>query len=152
MIRSNTLATIATIGTSIGTSIGTIEIEALPEEDQELRGERTIFTLTLPEKLYELLVKYSSRTVLRRKIAWQLKFKTHPQYRKDKKADIEKNLTTADLQKATLTKVKLVQRKARAEKNAGFESDRPCQTFDYVGLLNIRKGRSVVKRWGAIFT
>ena len=47
------------------------EIESLPEDDQELMGERTIFILTLTEKLHELLVKYSSWT------AWLLKFKAY---------------------------------------------------------------------------
>ena len=64
------------------------EIEALPKDDQELKGERPIFTLTLPEKLHELLVKYSSWTGLQRKVAWLLKFKAYLQYGKDKKADI----------------------------------------------------------------
>ena len=79
------------------------EIEVLPEDDQELKGEIAIFTLTLLEKLHELLVKYSSWTVLQRKVAWLLKFKAYLQYRKDKKADSEKELTRADLEKATLT-------------------------------------------------
>ncbi|XP_067024018.1 uncharacterized protein [Acropora muricata] len=90
-------------------------IEALPEDDQEIKDERAIFKLTLPEKLHELLVKYSSWTVLQRKIAWLLKFEAYLQYRKDKKADIEKNLTTADLEKATLTIIKFVQREVYAE-------------------------------------
>ena len=77
-------------------------LEALPEDNQELKGERATFTLTLPEKLHELLVKYSSWTVLQRKVAWLLKFKAYLQYGKEKKADIEKHLTTADLEKATL--------------------------------------------------
>ena len=47
------------------------EIESLPEDDQELKGERTIFILTLTEKLHKLLVKYSSWT------AWLLKFKAY---------------------------------------------------------------------------
>ena len=91
------------------------EIEALAEDDQGLKGERAIFTLTLQEKLHELLVKYSSWTVLQRKVAWLLKFKVYLPYRKDKKADSEKELTRADLEKATLTKVKLVQRDVYAE-------------------------------------
>ena len=91
------------------------EVEALPEDDQEITDEKVIFTLTPPEKLHELLPKYSSWTVLQQKIAWLLKFKAYLQYRKDKKADIEKNLATADLEKATLTIVKLVQREAYAE-------------------------------------
>ena len=45
------------------------EIESLPEDDKELKGKRTIFILTLTEKLHELLVKYSSCT------AWLLKVK-----------------------------------------------------------------------------
>ena len=47
------------------------EIESLPEDDKELKGERTIFILTLTEKLHELLVKYSSCT------AWLLKVKAY---------------------------------------------------------------------------
>ena len=47
------------------------EIDSLPEDDQELKGERTIFILTLTEKLHELLMKYSSWT------AWLLKFKAY---------------------------------------------------------------------------
>ena len=62
-------------------------------------------TPTLPEKLHELLVKYSSWTGLQRKVAWLLKFKAYLEYGKDKKADIEKHLTTADLKKATLAMV-----------------------------------------------
>ena len=92
-----------------------LKIEAHPEDDQELKGERAILTLTLPEELHELLLKYSSWTVLQRKVAWLLKFKVYLQYRKDKKADIEKHMTTADLEKATLTIVKLVQREVYAE-------------------------------------
>ena len=98
------------------------EIEFLAEDDQGLKGERAIFTLTLPEKLNELLVKYSSRTELQRKVAWLLKFKAYLQYRKDKKADIEKHLTTADLEKATLTIVKLVQREVYAEEIQDLET------------------------------
>ena len=98
------------------------EIEALPEDDQELKGERVTFTLTLPEKLHELLVKFSSWTVLQRKIAWLLKFKAYLQYRKDKKTDIEKDLITADMEKATLTIVKLVQREVNAEEIQDLET------------------------------
>ena len=105
------------------------EIEVLPEDDQELKGEIAIFTLTLPEKLHELLVKYSSWTVLQRNVAWLLKFKACIQYRKHKKADIEKNLTTGDLEKETVTIVKLVQREAYA----GFGDESPCQTFEQDG-------------------
>ena len=100
------------------------EIEALAEDDQGLKGERAIFTLTLQEKLHELLVKYSSWTVLQRKVAWLLKFKAYIQYRKDEKADIKKDLATVDLEKETLTIVKLVQR----EVYAGFAYQRQCQT------------------------
>ena len=106
------------------------EIEALPEDDQKLKGGRAIFTLTLPEKLHELLLKYFSWTGLQRKVAWLLKFKGHLQYSKDKKAVIEKHLTTADLKKATLTIGKLVQGEVYAEEIKGFGDERPCQTFE----------------------
>ena len=97
-------------------------LEALPEDNQELKGERAIFTLTLPEKLHELLVKYSSWTGLQRKVAWLLKFKAYLHYGKDKKADIEKHLTTADLEKVTLVIVKLVQREVYAEEIPDLET------------------------------
>ena len=109
-------------GSCLSDEAGSFEIEALPEDDQELKGERAIFTLTLPEKLHELLVKYSSWTVLQRKITWLLKFKAYFQYRKDKKTDIENDLTTADLEKATLIIVKLVQRKVYAEEIQDLET------------------------------
>ena len=98
------------------------EIEALPEDDQKLKGGRAIFTLTLPEKLHELLLKYFSWTGLQRKVAWLLKFKGHLQYSKDKKAVIEKHLTTADLKKATLTIGKLVQGEVYAEEIQDLET------------------------------
>ena len=66
-------------------------------------------------------MKYSSWTGLQRKVAWLLKFKAYLQYGKDKKADIEKHLTTADLEKATLTIVKLVQREVYAEEIQDLE-------------------------------
>ena len=67
-------------------------------------------------------MKYSSWTGLQRKVAWLLKFKAYLQYGKDKKADIEKHLTTADLEKATFTIVKLVQREVYAEEIQDLET------------------------------
>ena len=60
--------------------------------------------------------------MLQREVAWLLKFTAYLQYRKDKKADIEKHLTTADLEKATLTIIKLVQREVYAEEIQDLET------------------------------
>ena len=68
--------------------------------------------------------------MLQRKVAWLPKFKAYLQYRKDKKADIEKDLTTADLEKATLAIVKLVQREVYAEEIQDFGVERPCRMFE----------------------
>ena len=60
--------------------------------------------------------------MLQREVAWLLKFTAYLQYRKDNKADIEKELTRADLEKATLTIVKLVQREVYAEEIQDLET------------------------------
>ena len=52
-----------------------LEVDALPESDPEVKSERAIFTLTLPEKMCELLLKYSAWIVLQQKVTWLLKFK-----------------------------------------------------------------------------
>lgn len=88
-----------------------IEIDMLPEEDLKVKNERAIFTLTVPNKLHELIVRYSSWTVLQRKIAWLLKFKEYLQHRKNKdivNINSAKYLTPEDLEKATIAVVKLV--------------------------------------------
>ena len=60
--------------------------------------------------------------MLQREVAWLLKFTAYLQYRKDDKADIEKELTRADLGKATLTIVKLIQREVYAEEIQDLET------------------------------
>ena len=82
----------------------------LPEDDLEVKNEKAIFTVTASGKLHELLVRYSSWTVLQKKVAWLLKFKAYLQHCRDNNMDNSvKYLTTEDLDKATSAIVKLVQ-------------------------------------------
>ena len=101
-----------------------IEIAALREEDPGVKNE-AIFTLTVPDKLHELLKKYSSRNVLQRKIAWLLKFKVYLQHLKQKgtvSATSHKYLMTANLEKANIAIVKLVQREVYAVEIKNLEN------------------------------
>ena len=92
------------------------EIGELTEDEMEIKNEKPIFTSTTSGKLHELLVKYSSWTVLQRKVAWLLKFKAYLQCRKGGAANsIAKYLTTEELERATTTIVKLVQSEAYEE-------------------------------------
>ena len=99
-----------------------LEVDALPESDPEVKSERVIFTLTLPEKMCELLLKYSAWIVLQRKVAWLLKFKKYLLFCKDKHTSIDKYLTVADLDKATVAIVKLVRREVYAEEMYDLET------------------------------
>jgi len=88
----------------------------LPEDDLEVKNEKAIFTLTALGKFYELLVRYSSWTVLQKKVAWLLKFKAYLQHRRDNSMDDSvKYLTTEDLERATSAIVKLVQNEVYQE-------------------------------------
>ena len=77
----------------------TTEIGDLPENNLEVKVEKAIFTLQSSSRMHEFLVKYSSWSVLLRKVAWLLKFKSY--LKKDKDSSSSKYLTTDDLQKAT---------------------------------------------------
>ena len=59
----------------------------LPDDDLEVKHEKVIFTLTSSGKLHELLVRYSSWTVLLKRVAWLLKFKAYLKHRRDSNAD-----------------------------------------------------------------
>ncbi|XP_022782764.1 uncharacterized protein LOC111323635 [Stylophora pistillata] len=72
------------------------EVGKLSEDNPEFKNEKPIFTLSDSHKLHELLVRYSSWTVLQRKIAWLLKFKAYLVHRNGSNS-IAKYLTTEDL-------------------------------------------------------
>ena len=96
------------------------EIAALPEGDAEVKNERPIFALMpdKPGKLHEILLRYSSWKVLQRTVVWLLKFKEYLRCRKNKDTvgiNRLKFLTTADLEKAKIAMVKLVQKQVYAE-------------------------------------
>ena len=76
--------------------------------------EKAIFTLQSPNRMHEFLVKYSSWSVLLRKVAWLLQFKSY--LKKDKDNSSSKYLTKDDLQKATTAVVRLVQNEAYPKK------------------------------------
>lgn len=66
----------------------------------EVKNEKVIITLTGLYRLHELLVRYSSRTMLQRKVAWLLKFKAYLQHRRDNNVDDSvKYLTTEDMKR-----------------------------------------------------
>ena len=80
------------------------------------------FTLTASDKLHELLVRYSSWAVLQCKVAWLLKFKAYLQCRRASNVNSSvKYLTTDDLEKATITIVKLVQSEVYREEIGDLE-------------------------------
>ena len=61
----------------------TTEIGDLPENNLEVKVEKAIFTLQSPNRMHEFLVKYSSWSVLLRKVAWLLKFRSYLKKDKD---------------------------------------------------------------------
>ena len=88
------------------------DLGELPEDDLEVNNEKAIFTLSALDNLHELLVRYSSWTVLQEKVAWLLKFNAYmyQQHHKDHKVDNSvKYLTTEVLERSTNAIVKLVQ-------------------------------------------
>ena len=94
------------------------EVGELSEGNLEVKNERPIFTLPTLDKLHELLVRYSSWTVLQRKIAWLLKFKAYLVHRNGSNS---KYLTTEYLEKATVAIVKLMQREMYSEEIGDLE-------------------------------
>ena len=94
------------------------EVNVLAEDDSEIKVDKPIFTMTEPDKLHEMLLRYSSWSVLQRKVAWILKFKAYLQCHRAKdvtSSDYANYLTTEDLDGSTIAIVKLVQREVYAE-------------------------------------
>ena len=94
------------------------EVGEPSEDNLEVNNEKPIFTLPTSDKLHELLVRYSSWTVLQRKIDWLLKFKDYIAHRNGSNS---KYLTTEDLEKATVAIVKLIQREMYSEEIGNLE-------------------------------
>ena len=87
------------------------EIGELPKDDPEVENEKPIFLLKISHKLQTLLQRYSSWTLLQRRVAWLVKFVSYLQCHKAKNLyQGSKYLTAADLEKATIAIVKLIQR------------------------------------------
>lgn len=100
------------------------EIGDLLEDEAEIKNERPVFMVTAPDKLHELLTRYSSWTMLLRKVAWLLKFKKYLRQRctdHGSRSDIERHLTAEDLECASKAIVKLVQHQVYAEEIQALE-------------------------------
>ena len=109
----------------------------LPEDDLEVKNEKPIFTLTASGKLHELLVRYSSWTVLQKRVAWLLKFKAYLRHRRDNNVDDGvKYLTTEDLERATGAIVKLVQNEVYQEEIGDLKKRRNVKSSS--GIVRLR--------------
>ena len=99
-----------------------VDIDTLSDSDPEIKNEKPIFVSTGPEKLREVLTRYSSWTVLLRRIAWLLKFKDYLRCRKrDDEFELTKHLTAEDLKLSTVAIVKLAQREVFSEEIKNLE-------------------------------
>lgn len=74
--------------------------------------------------MHEFLVRYSSWSVLLRKLAWLLKFNSSSKY-----------LTTDDLQKATTAVVRLVQNEAYADEMGDLEKGKNVKRSSRIAKL-----------------
>ncbi|XP_044165822.1 uncharacterized protein LOC122949828 [Acropora millepora] len=101
----------------------TLQYRKSPEDsDPEIKNEKPIFVTTGPEKLREILTRYSSWTVLLRRIAWLLKFKECLRCRKrDDKFELTKHLTAEDLKLSAVAIVNLAQREVFSEEIKDLE-------------------------------
>lgn len=96
----------------------TNEIGEMSDEEAEIKPERPVFVVTAPDKLHELLTRYSSWSMLLRRVAWLLKFKEYMKQRCsncDSRSNLEKHLTPGDLERSSKAIVKLVQHEVYTE-------------------------------------
>lgn len=115
------------------------EIGDVLEDEAEVKNERPVFMVTAPDKLQELLTRYSSWAMLLRKVAWLLKFKEYLKQRclnRDTRSDIDKNLTTEDLESATKAIVKLVQRQVYPQEMRELERSKPVKLTSSIVKLH----------------
>ena len=106
------------------------------EDVSEVKDEKPIFNLTLPDKLNKMLLKYSSWLRLQRKIAWLLKFKAYLQDRKSRGAVtiVDKRLTA--LEQSTIAIVKLLQREAYGQEIKALEKREKIKSSSVIARLN----------------
>ena len=126
----------------------TTEIGDLPENNLEVKVEKAIFTLQSPNSMHEFLVRYSSWSVLLRKIAWLLKFKSY--LKKDRDSSSSKYLTTDDLQKATTAVVRLVQNEAYADEMGDLEKGKNVKHSSRIVKLRPMLDNGVMRVGGRI--
>ena len=99
-----------------------VDIDTLSDSDPEIKNEKPILVTTGPEKLREILTRYSLWTVLLRRIAWLLMFKEYLRCRKrDDEFELTKHLTAEDLKLSTVAIVKLAQREVFSEEIKDLE-------------------------------
>ena len=97
------------------------DIDTLSDSDPGIKNEKPIFVATGPEKLQEILTRYSWWTVLMM-IAWLLKFKECLRCRKrDDKFELSKHLAVEDLKLSTVAIVQLAQSEVFSEEVKNFE-------------------------------
>ena len=114
------------------------EVDALPEDDPELKNEKPIFALALSSALHKMLLKYSSWFMLQRRVTWLLKIKAYLRSRKNKlwiSSSDTRFLSKADLEEATTAIVKLVQKEVYAEEIKALESQDQIKTSSKIAKL-----------------
>lgn len=92
-----------------------------------------------PNRMHEFLVRYSSWSVLLRKLAWLLKFNSSSKY-----------LTTDDLQKATTAVVRLVQNEAYADEMGDLEKGKNVKRSSRIAKLRPMLDNGVIRVGGRI--
>ena len=109
------------------------------KDDPEVKKEKPIFLVTTSHKL---------QTLLQRRVAWLPKFVSYLQCRKAKSLyQGSKHLTAADLEKATIAIVKLIQREVYSypKEVRDLEDGRALKSSSQVRLL------SFVRYWMMVY-
>lgn len=115
-------------------------VDTLSEDDPEVKNEKAIFVQTEPDKLKELLMRYSCWKVPQRKVAWLLKFKAYLKCRKEGNvSSAATSLTIKDLDNATIAILKLAQKQVYSEEIKDLEK-----------RGNVKRTSKLVKLWSVL--
>ena len=108
------------------------------EDESEVKVEKPVFLLTAPDKLNELLLRYSSWLMLQRKIAWLLKFKTYllERTKGSVSSSLDVGLSPPDLENATIAIVKLAQREVFRDEIKALENQKMIKNSSDIVRLN----------------
>ena len=128
------------------------EIGELPKYDPEVKNEKPIFLVKISQTLQTLLQRYSSWTLLKRRVAWLLKFVSCLQCRKAKSLyQGSKYLTAADLEKATIAIVKLIQREVYPNEVKDLEDGRAVKCSSKIVKLCPLLDDGILRVGGRVF-